>query len=46
MPEDKDKLMVAFRKMMKDSGRIARKSPIFKNDIIDFDNNKEVKKPR
>ena len=35
--EEKDELLSAFKKMMKDSGRIARRSPIFKKDIKDFD---------
>jgi len=36
MAEKKDELVSAFTKMMKQSGRIARRSPIFKKDIKDF----------
>lgn len=36
MNENKDQMVSSFTKMMKDSGRIARRSPIFKKDIKDF----------
>ncbi|MFW9948756.1 MAG: 4Fe-4S binding protein [Candidatus Thorarchaeota archaeon] len=37
MSEKDDELLSAFNKMMKDSGRIARRSPIFQKDIQDFE---------
>ena len=36
MEEKKDEITSAFKEMMKQSGRIARRSPIFKKDIKDF----------
>jgi len=36
MVEEKDELTSSFKTMMKQSGRIARRSPIFKKDIKDF----------
>jgi len=36
MVEEKDELTSAFKTMMKQSGRIARRNPIFKKDIKDF----------
>jgi len=36
MTENRDELISAFTKMMKQSGRIARRSPIFKKDIKGF----------
>jgi ferredoxin len=37
MNEKKDEIVLAFKKMMKDSGKIAQKSPIFHKDIKDFE---------
>jgi UDP-glucose 4-epimerase len=37
MEENEEDFKLLIRKMMKDSGRIARRSPIFKKDIKDFD---------